>query len=100
MLEALIERFPFRVPGFHADNGWEYINHRACAQPDTLHVAEFTGSRARRSNDNARAESKNAAVVRKHFGDAHIPARFAARALKQVRDQRLHSISKAPHPDA
>lgn len=79
VLEVLIERFPFRVLGFHADNGSEYINHRVCALLNKLHVEEFTKSRARRSNDNALAESKNGAVVRKHFGYAHIPGRFAAR---------------------
>lgn len=42
-------------------------------------VEEFTKSRARRSNDNALAEPKNGAAVRKHFGYAHIPGRFAAR---------------------
>ncbi|MEQ1438484.1 integrase, partial [Fontimonas sp. SYSU GA230001] len=79
VLEALIERFPFTVLGFHADNGSEYINHRVCALLNKLHVQEFTKSRARRSNDNALVESKNGAVVRKHFGYAHIPGRFAAR---------------------
>ena len=34
---------------------------------------EFTKSRPRHSNDNALAESKNASVVRKHLGYAHIP---------------------------
>lgn len=78
-LEALIGRFPFRVLGFHADNGSEYINHRVAKLLNTLHVEEFTKSRARRNNDNALAESKNGAVVRKQFGYAHIPGGFAAR---------------------
>ncbi|MBV2194733.1 MAG: hypothetical protein KUL81_15485 [Azonexus sp.] len=38
---------------------------------------EQTKSRSRHSNDNALAESKNASVVRKHFGYEHIPQRFA-----------------------
>ena len=79
VLEALIGRFPFRVLGFHADNGSEYINHRVAKLLNKLAVEQFTKSRARRSNDNALAESKNGAVVRKHFGYAHIPGRFAAR---------------------
>src|SRR5699024_5314714 len=37
----------------------------------------FTKSRARRTTDNALVESKNAAVVRKHLGYGHIPARCA-----------------------
>lgn len=79
VLEALIGRFPFRVLGFHADNGSEYINHRVAKLLNKLAVEQFTKSRARRSNDNALAESKNGAVVRKHFGYAHIPGRFAQR---------------------
>lgn len=77
VLEGLITRFPFRVMGFHADNGSEYINHRVAALLNKLHVEQFTKSRARRSNDNALVESKNGAVVRKHFGYAHIPGRYA-----------------------
>ncbi len=77
VLEALIEAFPFGVKGFHADNGSEYINHRVAELLNKLHVGQFTKSRARRSNDNALVESKNASVVRKWLGHAHIPARFA-----------------------
>ena len=76
-LEALLRLFPFPVLGFHADNGSEYINHRVADLLQKLHVGEFTKSRARRSNDNALAEGKNANVVRRHLGHEHIPARFA-----------------------
>ena len=38
---------------------------------------ERNKSRARHSNDNALAESKNASVVRKHMGYSHIPQKFA-----------------------
>ena len=76
-LEALLRLFPFPVLGFHADNGSEYINHRVAGLLQKLHVGEFTKSRARRSNDNALAEGKNANVVRRHLGHEHIPARFA-----------------------
>ena len=38
---------------------------------------EFTKSRPRHSNDNALAETKNGAIVRKHLGYSHIPQRFA-----------------------
>ena len=76
-LEALLRLFPFAIRGFHADNGSEYINHRVAALLHKLHVGEFTKSRARRSNDNALVEGKNAHVVRKYLGHQHIPARFA-----------------------
>ena len=33
---------PFRVLGFHADNGSEYVSHRVAAMLNKLHVEEFT----------------------------------------------------------
>ena len=57
--------------------GSEYINHRVADLLRKLHVGEFSKSRARRSNDNALVEGKNANVVRRHLGHEHIPARFA-----------------------
>ena len=75
-LEQLLEAFPFTLLGFHSDNGSEYINKRVAELLEKLRI-EFTKSRSRHSNDNALAESKNAAVVRKHFGYSHIPQRWA-----------------------
>ena len=77
LLEALLPLFPFTVLAFHADNGSEYINHRVAELLNKLHIPRFTKSRARRSNDNALVEGKNAHVVRKWFGHDHIPQRFA-----------------------
>jgi transposase InsO family protein len=77
VLQALLARFPFVLHGFHADNGSEYINHRVAELLDKLHI-ELTKSRPRHSNDNALAEAKNGAIVRKHLGYSHIPGRFAA----------------------
>ena len=78
LLEGLLLSFPFRILGFHADNGSEYINHRVAELLDKLRVERFTKSRARTSNDNALVEGKNAHVVRRWFGHDHIPRRFAA----------------------
>jgi transposase InsO family protein len=78
VLEALITAFPFRILGFHTDNGSEYINRQVAGLLNKLQVSEFTKSRARHTNDNALVESKNGSVVRKHLGYAHIPGRFAA----------------------
>lgn len=75
-LEQMLETFPFTVLGFHSDNGSEYVNRHVATLLDKLRV-EFTKSRSRHSNDNALAESKNAAVVRKQFGYGHIPQRYA-----------------------
>ena len=79
LLEGLLLSFPFPILGFHADNGSEYINHRVAALLEKLRVERFTKSRARRSNDNALVEGKNANVVRKWFGHDHIPQLLRAR---------------------
>jgi hypothetical protein len=63
VLEAVLAQFPFVILGFHVDNGSEYINRRVAKMMEKLH-AEFTKSRACRSQDNALVEGKNGAVVR------------------------------------
>ena len=75
-LHSLLHDFPFAILGFHADNGSEYINHTVAKLLDKLRI-DFTKSRPRQSNDNALAETKNGAIVRKHLGYAHIPQHFA-----------------------
>jgi hypothetical protein len=50
VIEALLAGFPFRILGFHADNGSEYINHKVARMLDKL-SAEFTKSRPRHSNE-------------------------------------------------
>lgn len=77
VIQALLEGFPFRILGFHADNGSEYINHRVARMLEKLRI-EFTKSRPRHANDNGLAETKNGAIIRKHLGYGHIPQRFAA----------------------
>jgi transposase InsO family protein len=78
VLEALLDSFPFVIRGFHSDNGSEYINHDVAKLLNKLLIEEQTKSRSRHCNDNAQAESKNGAIVRKHLGYSHIPQRFAA----------------------
>jgi transposase InsO family protein len=73
VLEQLLEHFPFTILGFHADNGSEYINHTVARLLNKLHI-EFTKSRPRNSNDNALAETKNAAIVRKHLATPTSPS--------------------------
>jgi transposase InsO family protein len=76
VLEQMIAQFPFRIRGFHSDNGSEYINHRVAQLLEKL-LVEQTKSRPRRSNDNALVECKNGAVIRKHMGYGHIAAEHA-----------------------
>ncbi len=86
-LEQLLMAFPFKIKGFHTDNGGEYINYSVAPLLEKLRI-EFTKSRPRHSNDNALAESKNGSVVRKLYGYMHIPQHhaddFASLNQKQV----------------
>ena len=77
VLEQALDLFPFILLGFHSDNGSEYINEVVARLLQKLFI-EQTKSRSRHSNDNALAEGKNAAVIRKHFGYAHIPRKYAS----------------------
>jgi hypothetical protein len=77
VLEAVLHQFPFRILGFHSDNGSEFINHRVAEMLNKLMVKEFTKSRACRSTDNALVEGKNGAVIRKQIGYGPIPASYA-----------------------
>lgn len=86
VLREMLVTLPFSVLGFHADNGSEYVNHAVAEMLNKLHVLDFTKSRARRSNDNALVEGKNASVVRKWLGHDHIPQRFAPAVNAFARD--------------
>jgi transposase InsO family protein len=78
VLRALMRQFPFRILGFHSDNGSEFIN-RVVARLLNKLLIEQTKSRPRRSNDNGLVETKNGAVIRKHMGYGYIPASHAGR---------------------
>jgi transposase InsO family protein len=81
VLEAMLHQFPFRILGFHADNGSEYINYRVAKLLNKL-LAEFTKSRPNKSQDNALVEGKNGAIIRKHMGYGHIAAEHAEAVQK------------------
>jgi transposase InsO family protein len=76
MLESLLTQFPFRILGFHSDNGSEFINHSVANMLNKL-LIEQTKSRPRKSNDNGLVESKNGGVIRKHMGFDHIASEHA-----------------------
>lgn len=76
VIGLLLEGFPFLIRGFHSDCGGEYVNHEVAELLEKLRI-EFTKSRARHTNDNALAESKNGAVIRKLMGYSHIPQHHA-----------------------
>jgi transposase InsO family protein len=76
VLEGMLNQFPFRIRGFHSDNGSEFINHTVATLLNKL-LVEQTKSRPRHSNDNGLAESKNGWVIRKHIGYGHIASAHA-----------------------
>jgi transposase InsO family protein len=76
VIQMMLESFPFAIRGFHSDGGSEYINYDIAGMLSKLNI-EFTRSRPRHTNDNALAESKNGAVVRKLMGYSHIPQKHA-----------------------
>ena len=99
LLPALIfmlRQFPFRIRGFHSDNGSEFINHRVKDLLEKL-LIEQTKSRPRRSNDNGLVEAKNGAVIRKHMGYWHIAAGHAER-VQQFYEQHLNDYLNFHRP--
>lgn len=78
ILAAMLRQFPFRILGFHSDNGSEFINRTVARLLNKL-LIEQTKSRPRHSNDNGLVETKNGAVIRKHLGYGYIAAAHAER---------------------
>src|SRR5664279_5305272 len=78
VLEHMLRQFPFRILGFHSDNGSEFINKTVAQLLEKLRV-EQTKSRPRQSGDNGLVETKNGAVIRKHIGYGYIDASHADR---------------------
>jgi transposase InsO family protein len=76
VLAALLQQFPFRIRGFHSDNGSEFINQTVSRLLHKL-LIEQTKSRPRHSNDNGLVETKNGAVIRKHMGYGYLEAAHA-----------------------
>ena len=72
VLKDLMTQYPFRILGFHSDNGSEYVNKKVVEMLNKL-LIEFTKSRARHTNDQALVEGKNGSIIRKQMGHWHIP---------------------------
>lgn len=78
VLENMLRQFPFRIRGFHTDNGSEFINRTVAELLNKL-LIEQTKSRPRHSGDNGLVETKNGAIIRKHIGYGYIHAGHADR---------------------
>ena len=75
-LHPIVASFPFKIKGFHADNGGEYINYSVAELQEKLRI-KLNKSRTRHSNDNGLVESKNGSVIRKLYGYSPIPQQYA-----------------------
>jgi transposase InsO family protein len=53
----MLRQFPFRILGFHSDNGSEFINKTVAELLDKM-LIEQTKSRPRQSGDNGLVETK------------------------------------------
>lgn len=85
VLEAMLRQFPFRIQGFHSDNGSEFLNRTVAQLLEKLRI-EQTKSRPRHSGDNGLVETKNGAVIRKHIGYGYIDQVHAGKINSFYRD--------------
>lgn len=81
VLENAMTLFPFKIRGFHSDNGGEFINGKVSKMLGR-HMVEQSKSRSGRCNDNALVEGKNASVIRKHMGHWYIAGGYAEEVNK------------------
>ena len=75
VLKKAVEYFPFKILGFHSDNGSEYINKFVAKLLNELMIDQ-TKSRPRKSNDNALIETKNGSIIRKWIGYMFIDKKY------------------------
>jgi hypothetical protein len=69
LLRRFEDRLPFRVRGFHTDNGGEFINHHLHSYyRDREEPVQMTRGRPGRKNDNPHVEQKNYTHVRALLG--------------------------------
>ena len=68
-IQSIEEGLPFKIQGFHSDNGGEFINHHLWRyfreRPDPV---DFTRTRPDHKDDNAYAEQRNWTHVRQLLG--------------------------------
>jgi hypothetical protein len=76
ILRKIIDTYPFKILGFHCDNGSEYINKFVVTLLNELMI-DLTKSRPRHSNDNALIETKNGSIIRTWIGYGFIDKKFA-----------------------
>ena len=81
VLEAMLHQFPFKILGFHSDNGSEYMNwsgedaaeaaHRVHPQPSQSHAGQRAGG-GQKWSDHSQAHGLRAYRCRARRGDAEV----------------------------
>ena len=75
VLAAMLDQFPFRIRGFHSDNGSEFINHTVA---DLLHKLRWSRpSRGHATATTTAWPKPRTGVIRKHIGYGHIASAHA-----------------------
>jgi len=92
----MIHQFPFRIRGFHSDNGSEVINHRVAKMLEKLRISEFTKSRANRTTDNALVEGKNG--TDEPYLNFHRPSGFAEVTVNELGKRRRRYRTRSCRP--
>ena len=82
-LDRMRRRWPVPMVHLHTDNGAEFMNRNVELWAERNGVRRSRG-RPRRSNDQARAEERNAHVVREAVGDARFEGAAVASALDEL----------------
>ena len=82
-LDRMRRRWPVPMLHLHTDNGAEFVNRHVERWAERRGVVRSRG-RPRRSNDQARAEERNAHAVREAVGDARFEGAAAAAALDEL----------------
>ena len=104
---AMLEQFPFRIRGFHSDNGSEFINHRVAELLNKLMVRDTMGelatiagfgSRPQGGNHNRDAGSASARQDR-HGGSAG-NAEGQAKAICRFSAEEDRLTERVPSPEA
>ena len=90
VLEAFLHQFPFRIRGFHPDNGSEFLNRRVAKLLNKLLVGKFTKSRAHSTTDNGLfLEQSGDDLHGTHVGEA-----TAADIRGRVEGNRVHFMAR------
>ena len=96
LLETMLQQFPFRIRGFHSDNGSEFINHTMAKLLEKLdRTNQVAGAPFRRQRF---GRSQNGAVIRKAYRLRPHRRRRTRRSGRRVPPRASESLRQLPSP--